>query len=109
MADTHCRRQHSHETNFSGILEIPQLMPKKSQTLQNLEVVVLDCQATHNNPAKGVVFEIGWAKTKASESSEANCFEKKVESYLLKLPDSAKFSSPIKKIKGGLLSNAARG
>ena len=75
-------------------------MAKKIQALKNLEVIVLDCQATHSNPKKGAVFEIGWAKTKASELLEANCFERKVESFLLKLPDNVKFPSPIKKITG---------
>ncbi len=75
-------------------------MKKKDQSLQDLEVVVLDCQATHSDPTKGAVFEIGWAKTKASEAIVSSCFEKRTESFLLKVPDSTKFSSPIRKITG---------
>lgn len=75
-------------------------MKKGNQPLKNLEVVVLDCQATHCDPAKGAVFEIGWAKTMASESFAANRFEKRTESFFLKLPDSIKISNSIKKITG---------
>ena len=73
---------------------------KKSQPLKNLEVLVLDCQATHSDPTKGAVFEIGWAKTKASETFVSNRIEKRTESFLLKMPDSIKISSPIQKITG---------
>jgi len=69
-------------------------------SLEDLEVVVADCQATHNDPKKAEVFEIGWATTKASDSFSTDRFEKKTESFLLKLPDSKKISNPIKKITG---------
>ncbi|MCJ7582967.1 MAG: GIY-YIG nuclease family protein [Candidatus Aminicenantes bacterium] len=75
-------------------------MKKQSPPLKNLEVIVLDCQATHSDPKKGAVFEIGWAKTRASESIETNHFEKRIDSYLLKLPDSIEISNSIKRITG---------
>ncbi len=75
-------------------------MIKKNHSLKNLEVVVLDCQATHSDPKKGVMFEIGWVKTQASEFFVPNRFEKKTESFLLKLPDGLKIPSSIKKITG---------
>lgn len=75
-------------------------MNNEGQPLQNLEVVVFDCQATHSDPTKGAVFEIGWAKTRASETFVSNHFEKRTESFLLKIPDRTKFSSPIRKITG---------
>lgn len=61
---------------------------------------MLDCQATHSDPTKGAVFEIGWAKTNASESLKTDLYEKRTESFLIKLPDSIKISNPIKKITG---------
>ncbi len=75
-------------------------MKRKNQSLNDLEVLVIDCQATHSDPTKGAVFEIGWAKTKASEIFVSNSFEKRTESYLLKMPESTKISSPIQKITG---------
>ena len=75
-------------------------MKVKNQSLLDLEVVVLDCQATHSDPTKGVVFEIGWAKTKASEASAPNLLKDRTESFLVKLPENIKISSSIKKITG---------
>ena len=54
-------------------------MKKKSLPLKNLEVVVLDCQATHSDPTKGAVFEIGWAKTNASESLKTDLYKKRTD------------------------------
>ena len=41
-------------------------MMKKRETLKELEVLAIDCQATHSNPDKGHILEIGWVNTRAS-------------------------------------------
>jgi hypothetical protein len=41
-------------------------MPNKRNTLKAIDVLAIDRQATHSNPEKGHILEIGWVKTNAS-------------------------------------------
>ena len=79
----------------NGLLKI-----KTNLRLRDVEIVILDCQATHSHPTKGELFEIGWIKTRVSESQVFSCVEEKVESYLLKLPTRIKMSNAVQKITG---------
>lgn len=53
--------------------------------LANLKVLVLDCQATHANPTKGHLLEIGWAMVKAANSTELD--STRVRTFLLGAPE----------------------
>lgn len=55
------------------------------KTLKDLTVLALDCQATHANPLKGHLLEMGWALTKSSEVLGSK--SRKVRTCLLQLPN----------------------
>jgi len=69
-------------------------MTKKRNTLKELEVLAIDCQATHSNPDKGHILEIGWIKTRASTAVDVEKISKDVETFLLKIPRSAEIPQP---------------
>ncbi|MCE5251245.1 GIY-YIG nuclease family protein [bacterium] len=69
-----------------------------SARLSDLEVLVLDCQATGANPEKGHLLEIGWAPFRASETgNETPC---PAESCLVALPDNADIPRQVTRITG---------
>ncbi|MCK4765580.1 MAG: GIY-YIG nuclease family protein, partial [Candidatus Aminicenantes bacterium] len=78
---------------------------KKENLLSSLEVLIVDCQATGSNPAKGRLLEIGWARVRAS-SRENN---EKITSYLIKLPHDEIIPTAVKRITGISAEDAARG
>ncbi|MGD2295630.1 MAG: exonuclease domain-containing protein, partial [Candidatus Aminicenantes bacterium] len=65
--------------------------------LRDLEVLVLDCQATHSDPVKGKIFEIAWIRTKASETFPK---EEQAESHLVAFKDNEDLPRYISKITG---------
>lgn len=75
-------------------------MKNKILTLKDLEVLAIDCQATHSNPDKGHILEIGWVRTRASEVSDCEKISKKVESYLLKTPRGSEVPKAVWRITG---------
>jgi len=75
-------------------------MTKKRNTLKELEVLAIDCQATHSNPDKGHILEIGWIKTRASTAVDVEKISKDVETFLLKIPRSAEIPRAVLRITG---------
>ena len=69
-------------------------------TLKDLEVLAIDCQATHSNPDKGLILEIGWVRTRASEVSDCEKILKKAESYLLKTARGSEVPKTVLRITG---------
>ncbi|MEM6292195.1 MAG: GIY-YIG nuclease family protein, partial [Myxococcota bacterium] len=63
-------------------------------TLRDLEVLVLDAQATGASPAHGHLLELGWAWTTASRESL------RVQAHLLALPDEATLPRIITRVTG---------
>ena len=66
--------------------------------LKNLEVLVLDCQATGPNPWKGRLLEIGWARTCASHPADAGRQEPEV--HLVDLPEGERLPRRVSSITG---------
>lgn len=80
---------------------------KKLISLADLEVLVLDCQATGANPESSHLVEIGWTRTRASQAGEFN--DSMVESYLPKLPKGAEIPRRVSRITGLKTGDMARG
>ncbi len=68
--------------------------------MKELEVLAIDCQATHSNPDKGHILEIGWIKTRASTAVDVEKISKDVETFLLKIPRSAEIPRAVLRITG---------
>lgn len=64
--------------------------------LDELEVLVVDCQATGASPTHGSLLELGWLRTRAEEDDEL------VEptSLLVQLPEGARLPRPVARITG---------
>jgi len=68
--------------------------------LKDLKVLIFDCQATHSDPARGDVFEVGWLLSAASEPSSHLLFEDRTETHLVKTHRSKAIPGHIQKITG---------
>lgn len=81
-------------------------MKKRVIPLSNLEVLVLDCQATLSNPETGYLLEIGWGCLHADTniSSEIN-----IESYLVQLPKDVEITRRVSRITGLQTKDLASG
>ncbi len=75
-------------------------MKNKIVALKDLEVLAIDCQATHSNPNKGRILEIGWVRTRASGVTDYEKISEKVETYLLKTPRGFEIPRSVLKITG---------
>lgn len=64
--------------------------------LEELEVLVVDCQATGASPSHGSLLELGWVRTRAEQDEEL------VEptSVLVQLPEGARLPRPVSRITG---------
>ncbi|MCP5052143.1 MAG: GIY-YIG nuclease family protein [bacterium] len=71
---------------------------KRETTLSNLNVLILDCQASGANPGNGHLMEIGWVKMKASQTLEA--VESSIQSHLVRLPEEEEVPFRISRITG---------
>lgn len=75
-------------------------MDKNRKILSELDVLVLDCQATSNNPDRGFLLEIGWMKYNASYNRNLSLLSQYAETYLIKKPGETKIPPHIKRITG---------
>ncbi|MCP4153428.1 MAG: GIY-YIG nuclease family protein, partial [bacterium] len=66
--------------------------------LTELEVLVLDCQATGANPERGHLLEMGWARTGGSQGPGTDGAE--ITSCLFKLPDDVKIPRRVTGVTG---------
>lgn len=77
---------------------------KGETVLRDLDVLVLDIQATGANPVNGDVLELGWMFTKCSGDSEhvesVNVDSERIECYLLKLPEESEIPRRVSRITG---------
>jgi len=73
---------------------------KKRITLRELEVLAIDCQATHSNPDKGHVLEIGWVNTRASAVVDVEKIYQDAETFLLKIPRNVEIPKAVLRITG---------
>jgi hypothetical protein len=72
----------------------------KNTPLKDLEVLLFDCQATHSDPARGEVFEIGWLQSRASNPPPGQLSAGSIQTHLIKLPPSKSLPGHIRKITG---------
>jgi DNA polymerase-3 subunit epsilon len=68
--------------------------------LKDLKVLIFDCQATHSDPARGDVFEVGWLMSTATEPSSQLELERQTDTHLVKMPRMEAFPRHIQKITG---------
>lgn len=73
---------------------------KKNNPLLDLDVLVLDCQATLSNPEMGFLMEAGWSRIRAVNPDTADIPEPDVESYLLRLPEDVEIPRRVSRITG---------
>jgi DNA polymerase-3 subunit epsilon len=66
--------------------------------LENLTVLVADCQATGSNPPTANLFEIGWST--ANSSRQAGAVACDSISFLLQLPDGTSISLAVERLTG---------
>ncbi len=66
--------------------------------LADLEILVLDCQATGNHPGNGHLLEIGWANAKATD--EKDPVTPSIKTHLVKLPGDAEIPQRISRMTG---------
>jgi DNA polymerase-3 subunit epsilon len=66
--------------------------------LDHLDVLILDCQATGANPAKGHLLEIGWAPFRAADPGPPESFCP--ETYLVQLPPEIDIPRRVRRITG---------
>jgi DNA polymerase-3 subunit epsilon len=75
-------------------------MPDKRKALREIDVLAIDCQATHSNPDKGHILEIGWIKTRASAVADMDKVSKDVETFLIKIPRGGEVPKAVLRITG---------
>jgi DNA polymerase-3 subunit epsilon len=75
-------------------------MDRTGISLQNLNVLILDCQATHSNPAKGTLFEIGWLEKGDPVLQSSTQPIHQPECHLIELPKGKEIPNHIKRITG---------
>lgn len=68
--------------------------------LGDIDVLVLDCQATASNPENGHLLEMGWTRLKASVPAGKEFLEPEVESHLARLPDGQEIPRRVTRITG---------
>jgi DNA polymerase-3 subunit epsilon len=68
--------------------------PDRSQSLPDLEVVVLDCQSTGANPRRGHLLEAAWARGRAANSAW------EIRSHLVRLPRGRRIPARISALTG---------
>jgi len=73
---------------------------KKDIPLLDLDVLVLDCQATQSNPETGFLMETGWARIRAANPDTADITEPVVESFLVRLPGDVEIPRRVSRITG---------
>ncbi len=66
--------------------------------LENLTVLVVDCQATGSNPPTANLFEIGWSTASAGRPAGAVACDS--VSFVLQLPDGAFISRAVERLTG---------
>ncbi|MEE8398274.1 MAG: GIY-YIG nuclease family protein [Desulfobacterales bacterium] len=66
--------------------------------LKDLEVLVLDCQATGANPVKGHLLEIAWTTLRATDPVDHAAAS--VQSHLVALPDDTEIPPRVERITG---------
>ncbi len=69
-----------------------------SYFLENLTVLVVDCQASGSHPPTAHLFEIGWSTASARRPDGA--LERDSVSFLLQLPDGASISRTVERLTG---------
>ena len=67
------------------------------RALGELEVLVLDCQATGASPAFGHVLEMGWTVVRGGEAGEG---EPSIEAHWIALPEGHVVPGPVRKLTG---------
>lgn len=73
---------------------------KKAFNLRDLQVLVLDCQASGSKPDKGFLMEIGWIRSAANETLDPVILREKTESFLIKKNSENKIPRRVAKITG---------
>jgi DNA polymerase III epsilon subunit-like protein len=73
---------------------------KSMKMLRKMTVLVLDCQATHSNPANGKLAEIGWAQAKPSFPFDHELTTEKVKTYFVRMDDHFQIPKPFLRITG---------
>ncbi len=71
---------------------------KKTTPLTDIEVLVLDCQATAANPTNGHLLEMGWTRIRASDTDEST--DSMIESHLCRLPEDVEIPRQVSRITG---------
>jgi DNA polymerase-3 subunit epsilon len=71
---------------------------KKTTLLADIEVLVLDCQATAANPGNGHLMEIGWTRIRASDANAS--LDSGIESHLCRLPGDVEIPRQVSRITG---------
>lgn len=72
----------------------------KGFELSEVVVLAIDCQATHSNPAKGNLIEIGWVSTRASAPFIEEAVNQNAETYLIRIKDFSKIPKQFLRITG---------
>lgn len=73
---------------------------KKNIPLLDLDVLVLDCQATQSNPETGFLMETGWSRIRAANPDTTDIPEPDVESYRVRLPEDVEIPRRVSRITG---------
>ena len=68
--------------------------------LKDMEVLVLDCQATQSNPDKGFLLETGWSIIKASGNFDAESLNSSVETHLIRIPAGRSIPFAVRRVTG---------
>ena len=71
---------------------------KKTTPLADMEVLVLDCQATTANPGNGHLMEMGWTRIRISDANES--IDPRIESHLCQLPEDVEIPRQVSRITG---------
>jgi DNA polymerase-3 subunit epsilon len=69
-----------------------------ANSLEHLNVLLVDCQATGANPETGSLIELGWARSDTIDEEED--LPKGIETYLVKLPDDQEVPRRVTAITG---------
>lgn len=75
-------------------------LEEKKLKLSKIATLSLDCQATHSDPSRGDLIEIGWVSTQAAGPFNGKKVKQESETHLVKIKDMTEIPKQFLKITG---------
>jgi DNA polymerase-3 subunit epsilon len=75
-------------------------MDISNPVLKDMDVLVLDCQATQSNPDRGFLLEMGWMEIRGRENLKAGALSGGAETFLIQIPAGRTIPPAVRRVTG---------